>query len=116
MRGMGMASATRVVALVSSMTLAAVACTISASPASAQGSAGAQLWVKRYYPGSYDVHAVSAAVSSDGSKVYVTGQSVGNFSGSDYATIAYDATSGTRLWVKRYNGPGNSDDRASSVA
>jgi len=34
----------------------------------------------------------------------------------DYATVAYDAATGTTLWVKRYDGPANSDDHATSVA
>ena len=47
--------------------------------------------------------------------VFVTGQSVGKTSNSDYATIAYNAATGAQLWVKRYNGPGNKDDHATSV-
>src|SRR5206468_3271033 len=57
------------------------------------------------------------AVSPDGSKAFVTGYSYGG-SGTfdDYATIAYDAATGQALWVKRYNGPGNGNDTAYSVA
>jgi len=34
----------------------------------------------------------------------------------DYATAAYDASTGGQLWVRRYNGPGNEDDIAWSLA
>ena len=47
--------------------------------------------------------------------MFVTGSSQGVGSGSDYATVAYSAATGTRLWVRRYNGPANGNDGASSV-
>jgi hypothetical protein len=77
---------------------------------------GTQLWVKRYNgPGnSYDV-AASVGVSPDGTKVFVTGQSVGSTTSEDYATVTYNATDGTTLWIKRYNGPANSNDGARSL-
>jgi hypothetical protein len=48
------------------------------------------LWVARYSgPGnSYDV-ATSLAVSPCGTRVFVTGISVGRATGFDYATVAY---------------------------
>ena len=49
----------------------------------------------------------AVAVSPDGAKVFVTGVSYGSTSGGDYATVAYDASTGAQLWVKRYNGPAN---------
>ena len=62
--------------------------------------------MKRYNgPGNGDDVAYALGVSPDGSKVFVTGRSTGSTS-ADYATVAYDASSGTQLWVKRYNGPG----------
>lgn len=77
---------------------------------------GAQLWVQRYHgPTSWTDYASAIAVSPTGKVVYVTGTSVGNTTG-DYATIAYDARSGARLWVKRYSGPGNSYDTAFAIA
>jgi hypothetical protein len=78
---------------------------------------GARLWVKRYNgPGNGTDAANSVAVSPAGDMVYVTGSSDGGTSGVDYATIAYNAATGARLWVKRYNGPGNGTDAANSVA
>ncbi len=81
-------------------------------------AAGTQLWVKRYNgPGGNTDDAKSVAVSPDGKTVYVTGQSWGGQASAwDYATVAYDAASGAQHWVKRYNGPGNAYDLASSVA
>jgi outer membrane protein assembly factor BamB len=77
---------------------------------------GAQLWVSRYNgPGNGVDQAYAVKVSPDSSKVFVTGWSRGATSGYDYATLAYNATTGAQLWVSRYNGPGNRDDQALSV-
>ena len=78
---------------------------------------GARLWAARYNgPGNGNDAANSVAVSPGGSRVFVTGGSQGTRSGPDYATVAYSAATGARLWVQRYNGPGNGNDAASSVA
>jgi WD40 repeat protein len=78
---------------------------------------GARLWVQRYNgPGHGNDAASSVAVSPGGSRVFVTGASQGTRSGPDYATVAYSAATGARLWVQRYNGPANGNDAASSVA
>ena len=81
-------------------------------------STGAKLWTKRYddYPGNYYEAAYSLAVSPDGTKVFVTGESGGSTGPNDYATLAYDASTGAKLWTKRYEGPGNGDDNAYSLA
>ena len=76
---------------------------------------GAQLWVKSYNRPGYD-YANALAVSPTGSTVFVTGTSPGATSANDYATVAYDAATGAQVWVKRYNGPGNGNDDARSVA
>jgi WD40 repeat protein len=82
----------------------------------AYGAHGGQLWVRRYVgPGNNTDDATSVAVNRSTGAVYVTGQSWGGASGFDYATVAY-AASGTRKWVRRYNGPGNNADQATSVA
>jgi hypothetical protein len=79
---------------------------------------GTQLWVQRYNgPGNSSDDASSVVVSPTGSTVYVAGASVNAAATSyDYATVAYDPATGAQLWAKRYNGPGNYDDQASSVA
>jgi outer membrane protein assembly factor BamB len=79
---------------------------------------GAQLWVKRYNGAANGSRgANSVAASRDGKTVFVTGSSyAGSTTDYDYATVAYNATTGAQLWVKRYTGPGSGDDQAYSVA
>ena len=78
---------------------------------------GALRWGRRYDGpgGGYDV-ANSLAVSPDGTRVVVTGVAAGGASLNDYATLAYSAGSGTLVWSRRYNGPGNGEDGAAAVA
>ena len=84
---------------------------------SSTSSPGTQLWVKRYDGPTNGVQPnIATAVATSGSEVFVTGYSYSLTSGYDYATIAYDAATGSQLWVKRYNGPGNATDQASAVA
>ena len=75
---------------------------------------GAQLWAARYNGpagnNSAENFPSSMAVSPGGSRVFVTGYSTGATTGDDYATVAYSAATGRQLWVRRYNGPGNTDD------
>ena len=88
-------------------------------PISAPVVPGAQLWLSRYNgaAGGFDL-ASSVAVSADGGTVFVTGGSEGAAFpfDYDYATVAYSAATGGQLWASRYNGPGNGDDIAASVA
>jgi len=76
---------------------------------------GKQLWVKRYNgPGNGEDSPRALAADAQGN-VYVTGASPGKGSSFDYATIKY-SPSGKRLWVRRYNGPGNGHDAATALA
>jgi DNA-binding beta-propeller fold protein YncE len=76
------------------------------------------LWVWRYDgPGNSSDAAASVARSADGRRVFVTGTSDGGpATGLDYATVAYRASTGARLWAARYNGPSSGDDMANAVA
>jgi hypothetical protein len=70
---------------------------------------GNRQWVRRYNgPANARDSATAIAVDGQGN-VYVTGESFGA-TGVDYATLKYD-TNGHLKWVRRYNGPGNYDDR-----
>ena len=69
---------------------------------------GAEIWNKTYDgtagPGSFDSdQATEVAVSPDDSTVFVTGDiSAKPTRNLDFATVAYDADTGSRLWVSRY--------------
>jgi WD40 repeat protein len=78
-------------------------------------STGAELWVERYNKTADEATAIG--VSPDGSMVFVTGRSVPVSSDyyDDYVTVAYRATNGAQLWVKRYHGQPNQDDRATAL-
>jgi len=76
---------------------------------------GDTLWVRRYNgPGNFQDMANDLVVDGSGN-VYVTGASGGSGTNQDYATIKY-SSAGDALWVRRYNGPGNSIDLATALA
>jgi hypothetical protein len=71
----------------------------------------------RYDGAAHDFDGAAAiGVSPDGSAVFVTGSSTGSTSGGDYLTLAYDPSTGTTLWARRYDGPGNGNDFATALA
>jgi DNA-binding beta-propeller fold protein YncE len=80
---------------------------------------GNRVWARRYSGcpkvGCVDI-PVALAVSPGGGTVFVAGTSKGRTSGFDYATVAYSAATGRRLWVSRYNGHGRSYDQAMAIA
>jgi len=79
--------------------------------------------VARYNgPAGGDNEARAVAVDPGGRRVFVTGQSYGGrATGADYATVAYSAATGRRLWVGRFAGnrhvtSRNRDDIPTSMA
>lgn len=81
----------------------------------AYSSTGVPWWTNRYHgPGNGGDYGLAIGVDAEGN-VFVTGFSVGSGSATDFATIKYSST-GAELWVRRYNGPGNSSDEAHALA
>jgi hypothetical protein len=81
-------------------------------------AAGGTLWGARYDgPAHRDDDAHSVALSPDATKVFVTGASYGGASsGDDAVTVAYSASSGSKLWSTRFKGLGSGTDRGHAVA
>jgi DNA-binding beta-propeller fold protein YncE len=76
---------------------------------------GRTLWSRIYNGSECTDAAVAVAVSPDNNTVFVTGSS-GCLGLEDYATVAYDATTGTELWARRYDGPTHDPDEAFALA
>src|ERR1043165_5428737 len=84
----------------------ALAALASASPSYSQAT---QEWVQTFN-GTGDGLDISFSVVVDNlGNVYVAGNSPGDTSANDITTIKYDSA-GQQQWVRRSNGPGNSDD------
>ncbi|HQV32801.1 MAG TPA: SBBP repeat-containing protein, partial [Calditrichia bacterium] len=77
-------------------------------------STGVERWAVRYAgPGNGEDSVTDLATDNSGN-IYLTGRSVGNGSGSDYATVKYDST-GQELWLARYDGPAGQEDAAAAI-
>ena len=76
---------------------------------------GNYIWGELYPVSSYGASAAAALAVDSANNVYVTGNSTITNTGSDIATLKYDAN-GNQLWVQRYNGPGNGNDAGNAIA
>lgn len=97
-------------------TIALVSLILIAPALPASATAPRERWVKRYDRADGFDSAAAVALSADGTKAFVTGSSYRANGHSDYATLAYDTSDGSRLWVRRYDGPANNDDYALALA
>lgn len=68
---------------------------------------GERIWVNQYNESTNTADAATAvAVSDDGARAYVTGESVGDNTSFDMGTIAVDTKNGKQAWTARYAGSG----------
>lgn len=71
------------------------------------GATGALLWSDLYdAPAGMADYAMEVAVGPDGNAVVAAATEVAGGT-TDYAVLRYRGSDGARLWVSRYNGPGN---------
>lgn len=80
---------------------------------------GGELWRARWDgPGSGFNSATALAVSPDGGRVFVTGESANANTSRDWdvGTVAYDAASGAQLWARQDGTPGYDGEFALSIA
>ncbi|MDQ3022710.1 MAG: SBBP repeat-containing protein [Bacteroidota bacterium] len=80
-------------------------------------SSGIQMWtfaVRYNGSASKNDQAVSIAIDNS-SNAYVTGTEEGSGDFSYYTTVKYNS-SGVQQWVKKFNGAGNGNDKASAIA
>jgi hypothetical protein len=76
-------------------------------------SLGNEKWTARYNNPDTNLTDDGYGIEVDDvGNVYVTGQSRGVGTGTDFVTIKYDSL-GSQLWVTRYNGPADSTDKPS---
>jgi outer membrane protein assembly factor BamB len=76
---------------------------------------GTKLWTRRL-DGPADGDDYAAGVAVGGAKVFVTGTSEGGATGTDHATVAYQISSGTKIWESRFDGIAGADDSARAIA
>jgi DNA-binding beta-propeller fold protein YncE len=80
-------------------------------------STGAALWTARYRIPRRNATPAAVAVNPDGAAVFVTGTAVAASGTSDYATVAYDPSTGAQLWARTlHSSKGASEARALAVS
>ncbi len=78
-------------------------------------ASGIEQWVSRYNGPADGYDEARAGTTDRDGNVYVTGGSAGSGTGTDCATVRYDA-SGVQQWAHRYDGPASRYDEARAIA
>jgi hypothetical protein len=83
-----------------------------------EASTGQRLWAHRWYGPAGNAQAYAIVVAPDGSRVLQTGQVFTDADGYNYATLAYDVSTGSLDWSKKYAGLSSvaGDDSAAGIA
>lgn len=76
---------------------------------------GVKQWAARFNGRATDWDRANALALDSNGNVYITGESKGERTGSDYATVKYD-TNGKNEWVAYYSSTGKHDDIAKDIA
>ncbi|WP_197042891.1 S8 family serine peptidase [Microbispora rosea] len=76
---------------------------------------GRKLWADTYDGPAHESDTPHDITVAPGGKLYVTGNTTGEGSGSDYTTIAYDPATGARSWVRSFDGTAKNEDYAYGV-
>jgi len=73
------------------------------------------IWAKIYNgPANQQDSAVGVSLNASGN-VFMTGWSLGSGTGSDIVTIRYNPETGDTIWVNRFNGAPNLEDKVSAI-
>ncbi|MGW4793215.1 S8 family serine peptidase [Nonomuraea sp. NPDC004297] len=75
---------------------------------------GKELWADQYDGPGHQSDTPHDMTLAQG-RIYVTGNTTGEGTGSDYTTLAYDAATGQRSWVQRFDGQAKNEDYAWAV-
>jgi Tol biopolymer transport system component len=78
-------------------------------------STGSPLWIRSEARSGRNA-AYAIGVSPDGTMVFVTGKSLGGGSSYDAVTIAYDASTGSLVWLDWYNDATDGSDEGDALA
>jgi putative pyrroloquinoline-quinone binding quinoprotein len=85
-------------------------------PVAAFATPGQTLWTRSYDgPAGRLDQVFDLAIAPDGSRLFVTGESIGTGSGRDFTTIAYDPATGAQMWRDRYDGPAGGWDDSTAI-
>lgn len=77
---------------------------------------GSRQWISKYNdPSGFDIDIATSVALDNSGNIYIAGYSNGAGTSEDIALVKY-SSSGSELWVQRYNGAGNNYDISTGIA